>query len=1154
LAPIFTGSVSARIAAENIYPITGYIVPSHPNKQTTFQIQRNMELISAIQQMLMSASASRRPSGVPQQADEVTVVVLGGSNGGNIASWMSMWWPDRVHGALASVFPPSLRREVGEHAFWDYLMTSSGFSYSGAAYQYQDALQWAQFPNQISTPGNRFTFWDLSCLLQHSAGTIPRPIYFLVGDEDTTTTGTDWVRQLTGGAWTQSGKTPSGTEFLSWSVADNRCHEQGPYTHPDPSNSNQYIGLMNVFPDTARAAIDSRAAVAGTQVINRPESSTRQLTGDDVYDPPMFDSASAGITIFNDNTQQPAQGYFQLSSDFKDELDRPGKLPGAGTWLGREDTMLIRNQHVYVGSGDGVVSKYSIDGTKTQLPLRLRAQSEMLGPGISGLTFGSFGNLGSVVVASTYGRVFALAPQTLGIVASGTVSFDAFRPRRILLADVDPGVGDGPELVCASHNGGVVVFGAQGQQIVEKLHWAEPGVIDIVERNGALSLLSGRGVVATVFLSASPNLVANRQSGSPFVISDYQGVLPTPPAYLLGASSPQSGFPLDLELDSGSHNSVVALFRDNAHTERSIRRFYTPSGAMMHAVGDIGGRAPTVNLAGDGSGRSYDIETVRGYTSPSGEEEGSDTDGYPGDRLLVLSAGTLFLFDPAFTLIGKRNLGTFAPANRAVDIAVGDLRPSLSLSGYADEVVISTQGGRLVWMNVGELLGTSNTSLSSPYTSGDRSPGAPDPHCNESTCATWGMAWGGTPQAQTVEMFDQNMTRWSAPASGAPISSATFVHELNQLAGLFADHVKGAARVDPTLLPITVTQFAAPPYTPGWGEPVGYPNQLGMLTLPSYPKIGSWLFVDGPTLPTNWMSDNTSAQFWQRFWGEYTVFFQGGDTLASAGGALEVHWWSGRQGLSLGSGGGTTFYGNLVQGFNVSQGQLGQWWASTYSSQGQPAFLDLRSSDSDLAGNDLQCLRVLEQGRVLLGTPGGDLRVVDTGLNSGSDPNVSAGTGDLGHGIPSVGIWRSGSTDHIFAVCAIDHQPSAPLMPVATPDSMVGAIHHFTRQAGSTVLNPVGNPIRLAGLQVGMNPSTDILAPVGAFVFEPSAGGNWLVVTGAFGHVAVFALTGPGLAISPQPRQLLRLRGMLGLHGSMLGSGDDLFIASSQGVWKLEVQ
>lgn len=1165
LTPLFdtqTGSVGGRLSTANIYPITGYIVHSQPNKQTTFQIQRNMELIAAVQAMLTDPSApvSWRPPGVAVQTSPGTVVAVGGSNGGNVASWMALAYPDRVHGALATVFPPSLRREVGEHAFWGYLGNSTGFSLSGAAYEYQDALQWAFFPSQLSSAGNRFTYWDLSWLLQANANTIPRPIFFVCGDEDTTTTGTDWVQQLTGSGWSATGRVPlTGTEFVSWSIADNRCHESGPYTHP--VSGSQEVGSMHIMPDIGLAAIASRNVTSGSAVPQRAELSGRQLTADDVYDPPLYDSAAGGVTF---DPQGP--GHYRLSADFGDELGRVGKAPGAGTWLGRDDTMLIRGTagptpSLYVGSGDGVVSRYVIDTSSTLLPLKLEAQSEMLGPGISGLTHGVFGSFGTVAVAATYGRIFVLDPQSLAEIDQVDVSFDAFRPRRILLGDMDPGLGDGPELVCASHNGGVLIFGVQGQQVVEKLHWAEPGVIDMVERNGVLTLLSARGVVATVYLNANPALVGGRTSGSPFLETDYQNASTTP-AYLVAASNPQSGFPLDLELDSGGQNSVVALYRSHTTDERSIRRFASLSGALVHGTGDVFGNGPTIDLSGDGSGVEFDVETVR-YSAPPGEEEGSDTDGFAGDTLLVLSRGSLFLLDPGFNLIGKRDLGSFAPTNRAVDIAVGDLYPALSIGGYDDEVVISTQGGRLVWMNVGELLSVSNPELQSPYTSDDRT-ATGDPHSNQSTSATWGMDWDA-PDASgnlvSIAAFDQNMTHWSLAVPGSGPTTATFVGELDQappIGGFYPEHVKGAARIPAGDQPGTALPIVAIPMPEGWSfhGPVS-----GMLTFPHYPKDGGRLFLDGPYANGSWTNENPSIRFWQRIWGEYTVFPQPGGVL-DTGASIDVHWWSGRRELVRPTG-GTTFYGNIVEGYDLVQSQLGQWWSSTFATAQGRGFLDLRSADAGLAGNDLQSLEVLEPGLVLLGTPGGTLAVVDTQFTAGgsglvtTSPMLAAESLDLGHGVPDIARMLIGQTEHIYAVCALDHQPASQLWSGSSssaPQPMVGAVHHFTRAQGGTTLTFVSTR-RLASLvpASGGGASVNVVAPVGVAVHTVSAGVHNLVVTGALGHVLVYRLSAGG-GLPASPRQIIRLRGMVGMHGSMLVDGGDLYIAGSQGVWKLEVQ
>src|SRR5204862_1163766 len=68
-------------------------------------------------------------------------------------------------------------------------------------------------------------------------GFLKRPIYFILGDEDAVTCGTDWIPLLTGSReFNESGQvTQAGRPPLFWSCIPKNCHDGWEYKYAPPA-------------------------------------------------------------------------------------------------------------------------------------------------------------------------------------------------------------------------------------------------------------------------------------------------------------------------------------------------------------------------------------------------------------------------------------------------------------------------------------------------------------------------------------------------------------------------------------------------------------------------------------------------------------------------------------------------------------------------------------------------------------------------------------------------------------------------------------------------------------------------------------------------------------------------------------------------------
>jgi len=240
------------------------------------------------------------------------------------------------------------------------------------------------------------------------------------------------------------------------------------------------------------------------------------------------------------------------------------------------------------------------------------------------------------------------------------------------------------------------------------------------------------------------------------------------------------------------------------------------------------------------------------------------------------------------------------------------------------------------------------------------------------------------------------------------------------------------------------------------------------------------------------------------------------------------------------------------------------WWSTA---DGADNGLDLRSLDYGLSSLDLQSLAIHDAGQkriVIVGTPGGDLIAIDPNLNSaGSDvtpPQITAtthsATRDLGHGIPSIALYDAGpGTVGIITPVCLDQQPWASLSANQAVQPITGALRQFEFLAGATTpsFSEVPNSrVRLAyPASIGDRP----FIPVGVCIADVIDNGDpgdpeELIVTGMFGDVLIYGFAGE--QVSAAPIQSIRLPGCIGMHGSIVVEGGNVYIAGSLGLWKLE--
>jgi hypothetical protein len=696
-----------RSPSSQYWILSAYPVMSVAHRQTTLNEQRYMQLVQAVK-VLLQESSPRNPlyPDPPLSAAEVqsrVVVVFGGSsNGGHQAMWATQRYPGLVHGAFCEVMNPSIQRLFGEHDAGNAFAYLSGDA-GATQVNESDFLHWGQY----SWNQGRWIH-DLSLTRRFAMGLSYRPMFFSVGDEDVTSTGTDWVGPASGQGWSEAGLVSSGASGIfsnhsfAWAIGENACHLgrmriQNPYA----GNSVTYF-QEDAAAGLIAAAVAQRTAEGPTPAVNllQPLAEDRQpaqqLRGLD--DPHEWALGRLGESL-------PAASGGALA---RDDAWFAAVQPGAaGTWLGHEDAMLIRDHKVYVCGAEGVVSAFAVANTQ-QRELVRAAQSHLPGStavhslGHEGFAMTSIGDGANwELIVGTRRHLHRLRGSDLEVLQSVLLPWEVSRPRHLTVGNVLPAVLSGAtsQIIYTSIHGGLVFYSPQLQPLYE---WPEPGIADFLvdSGSGTVTILSHRGVIADVQFESMgsgihPKLLASSRS---VPIDDAPG------------AQPLQGRPVELELLKANLSANVSGLVDLPVT-LALYRGDTDNTAVRACLPIIRQTIPFVPGLSGGIVGSAIATCKEGTNSSSTEQQGI------GDHLLVLVADSLALYSQIGVQIAAKPLyktdqkqsgtsrsGHYPPGVGALGLVVGDLVTNPAGAVYQEEVVVATRTGSLMWMYIDELL------------------------------------------------------------------------------------------------------------------------------------------------------------------------------------------------------------------------------------------------------------------------------------------------------------------------------------------------------------------------------------------------------------------------------------------------------------------
>lgn len=1010
-------------------------------RNLTFHVQRCVQLSRGVR--LMLRSSQWLPPGweiVPAQT-VIPVLVEGGSYGGYVAMTSVVLFPDDFHGAFAGGTPISVRSYISEQQSWTHLAALTGHGgRSGREFSLQDTLDYGRLLSQYRDwrlPGapawNHWSgFLHTSTVYAWSTGMLRRPVYFVFGDEDAVTTGTLSMAQVDGivGYHDHGFRTVAGRPWFGWAIADRRCHPGG--FHRTASGLPTHVleqDMLEFLPQVI-------AAAAIPETCPPPNPDPGAIDGTTNQDP-----CEHALRIGPYTQPAPSSGALILDAGFsvgafdnngspvvQPAARRAGKSFGCGTWLGGGDSLLIHGGSAYVGSAEGVVTRFLIDPMTHEL--EPQSMSQALGYGAWAMAMGDVdGSPGDELVVATHRGVFVLdvggPGGTMPISDSMVLDWAHSRPHHMKLAQFEPG--QPKRIVFATELGDLVGLRVNGGSFSEAFRYPEPGIVDfefagIVDNRACFVLLSERGHLVTL--------------GRDVTTGEFS---------LLATSARLNGHGADLELWGA--DKVLVLSTKVGQNE-SLHAFALPHLAPVALGGlatDVWRLPEQLGLVGPGTGSHFDLEVVAG-----------------GGHLLILLRDWLF----GFTLSARgatglsfvKNLSTFPPMGWPLDIAVGDLGSTFHDENpwnVPHEVLVSTRTGYLCWQPLDHFFqaalsaGPQNLTHS-PYAmraphNAWRQPsvlnGAPG-FCNRTTAATWAMAVH--PTTGQLHLVDQAGSMWRIdPVTG----NLTFLYELRhevaatQVSAPLASPIRSMAWVGP------LTGRAV--MNPQWldledqiGFVPGATTAVKLTTRPFRPQLGGEHYFTnygyGP-----WC--NNIPEFVYAYDG-FLVMPRGGaasdeaDASAPPGCARQVHWWSGGENLA------SEAWVNQVQGMYLdSAGFVQDWWATTRH-VGTPSANMMNRPASEIAGNDLrdgfqlalaqadaQSLQVFQDPydgnvRVAVATTGGSVIVLDpTGANQISP--IAEESPDFGSGGMALAVKSStnqgGYSDIYLGVLAHHTNPGA---------------------------------------------------------------------------------------------------------------------------------
>jgi hypothetical protein len=1153
--------------SENYWPIEGYPVLSVSHRSTTLNEQRYMQLLRSIK-LLLTVSDARNPIHplvlTQQQVEQQVVVAFaGGSNGGMQSSLACLRHPRLVHGAYASAINPSYQRLYAEFDLERALSCLTGSGMGPIECTEDDFLTWNQY-----VWGHGLEMHDMSVLRHFFSGTAYRPFCFVVGDEDITSTGTNWIRIADGASWQASGERTSPSPFggsnhtFAWTAGTLARHQ----THFGPA-TNPYSGAtefwtLDIMKDFWPRVIAQRQATAGPSsvipaLLHEPRTAAQQLRGLDdpqewwlgrPFDPPV----------------SPAPGGELVADTVWNNAVNPGS---SGCMPGGKEAMFIRDNRVYVGSADGLVSRFFVAPTSQfggKQPLLRDAQSVKLGHACFALAPAGAGGAFSSVVAGTRRHLHLLDKNTLAVQSTVQLAWEVAEPHHLICADVLPGHA-GNEIVCATIHGGVCFFDLALNPIFE---WPEPGVHDLAFLDGALTILSARGVVARVTFDNAdvPTLTA---------------VSRAIPRQLLSWGAPVDfpcqGVPQDMEF---------------------MRLNFGPFGVLNAAISVWSGDVHGVEIRGHAfpalEGVPYLDHTLHpelavGVVADIAVCSEGPASTAIGDHCLVLTNGEIKLFDQFRGFVGKKVLqvtsqpGIGYPFGRGAHrMAVGELVPASS-ANYTEEVVIATNTG-LMWMHVqeiaaaGTLLPAAGTQAGA-YQSGfwiEKNIGLATPlpetrvqaRTNQCMQATWSLGLrpgAGSPNDGQIHVLDQRGAYWRIDGGGNVQLWEESPFAVGSRGWTFVGPMTGDPALD-TILDVVAFGSATGLTT----SPYCALNSLDVALELAPSALGI------PYVQNNWSQRSIS----DRGLCNFVLHPLGGDVTPLAGGSgFEIWNWAADAGSSAATPRRDPF-ANLLLGYRFSSSGVAEGrWASTSrpntSGDTKCPHHALRNYYGIITSLTQQSVAAVEMQQgvvVVLGCPGGRVRVVAPGVmqvsvqtehvigNTGLIPSPDFGSGGTAIAVrkeATVGgdrlrIWFSPSNSHDARPAGYGSNGSLSGAEVGSSlvYEMTWTVAGFSVPSVVADLHPTTTNLRGASAPMGM-----LLADLISKPNLPQYVGDELIVATASGDVIIYNIS-PGSGVVAE-RWRSTVPGGAGCYRGLLvadvdGGEPELYVAASSGLWRFK--
>ncbi|MBK8977370.1 MAG: hypothetical protein IPM29_15775 [Planctomycetes bacterium] len=1140
-------ALNAATAPGQYQAVFAHIVPRTFGRPMTFEMQRAIQLAKAIDLMLVQpvGSVLLPPGFDPSHPTHRSPPKLaeGGSFGGLTAQVCALFHPDVFHGSFAGTFSDSCRRLMGEQFTYRYLGRGTGMTLHDTSYNLKDALEWPFYLRQIDAD-----YFNVSLLVRQRFGEVRRPMAWLVADEDTVTSGVDWIPYLSGTRGIDYQGLIAGPPLLAWSVVDRRCHgEGGPVTTP-------ILGLP--VPATVHGILEMLPYVYMSWQAS-PTTPPPTFAPDDGSEAPYDHALARGPYV------PPAPNpYLELDPAF----GTGGRTPGQGLALGIEESLRSyllpedTEESLYSGSFDGVVTRYVRNPVTDELDVA--AQSPSLGYGAWALDVGRLGTgyANPVAVVGTLRAIHVLDAETLQPLPVGpyALDFEHEAPRRLQLAQVHA-TGADNDIVFTTFHGHLMVLRADLTLLTDL---GEPGIEDFAIHDasyGTADTTSKRPIT----------ILSHRQHIVNLTVSDMTVAVTEPLAQIHCWTDRQVGTPYDLELfdDNGTTKIAVSYGTKFVNQNPVIRVFdaLTLAAASPQYTSTIfNGEATDI----------VDIECVH------------DSQGAPAG-FAVLKKDFLWWVPFSGGAESGAILGSFAPATRPVALRAVDLGPGVS--GYREELALSTMSGHVVWLTVQDILDAQIQrgvlQLLRPTTAGSYSQAFP--RTNRSLAGTWGMVsrmalyeqdlmlprlYAATQAGELYEVDPMNGSySWLADmrgvfeAVGFPASyNVTTASPMRDLIVLGAgistsqSHPDRIRRTNPTstgtewwLETRPWRNYFQQPYSPLWYKHPLDPQVSGLPEVTFPPKLPVY-FGFSPFAGSGAASGLGTGDP-----------PGGGDVIRYA------HWWGGQEDT----------YPNLVQGAWVDPLNVLDTWYSTHD--GAPPYdttdtkcKDLRNNVSQVFGSvyNLQSLRIGEDegGTVLvLNTPGSSVTLVRPptfdpngntpgqhmgvvlwdGSTPSTDPDLDAGCGGMAL------ATRQAPDDplqiDIFAGACLTYPDPNALPPGNPAADIVGSVR-WLRWDGTTMLK-LGTKILTAPTLNDRAGFAVSGIAVGDLLQSPGCPGDELVVTTLSGELYVFELG--AMAIG---QEILHtwLPGSLGAYNSIViddldqNGKNEMYIAGSQGIWK----